>query len=440
MASFVVGRLVLKQFGNLGAKTDNKTQESPSFVWDKGLKYVSLLGGILAVIGLGEEYFLAQQFACITPDTLNRDQHSYIVHWCSRNVRLIDSLPLLILLQSLLIISPHVLWSLYASAALQEFYKLTSSLQPFRNPSTGSFTKTTLLIVQHLRNKYTTSTTLYKSYFCKLCLQGTFSVIFLAIMLVLYRGGEAFGEDVWCDFVFSNVTSENMTASNAKVWCSYSISLAFLPLWIGTILLTVVGFGAAITGVIWLWLPHWKELDHKGRSDFYYSLGLNYGEYTPVRERNQSTVVQSDIQLLVMLLFHLNQGRGEAFHDVQVEQNLEERWKNDYETLLNYKNEIKSSSTKITAGFIRQMVDTDNQNASQVPVCLLGLHILHVCSQIRKNSDESIEFETALHLYCGSKGCTVAVAKLSKEVGLIVTMTINQLIFCKEDICLDLCC
>jgi hypothetical protein len=408
MTSVVVGRVVQQLISSY--ITGGKGQESPSFVWDKVLKYVSLLGFGLAVIGLGEEHFFAQKFACIIPDTLNRHQYSYIVHWCSRHVRTIDSLPLLILLQNLLIMSPHVLWNLYASAAVQEFYRLSLSLQPFRDPTSGLFPKTTLLIVQHLRNKYTESKTLYRFYFFKLYLQGTLCVTFLAIMLGLYRGGETFYENIWCDFVFSNVSSMNLTANDMKVGCSYPISGAFLQLWIGTLFQAVVGLGAVIAGITWLRLPHWKELDHKERSEFYYSWGLNYGEYNPDKHKyKQSVVVQSDIQLLVMLLFHLNQGRGGLFHDVQVEQNLEERWQDDYEALLKYRNE-----EEMFAGVTNGLIGNMTVDCEKAPKCHLGLHILSVLSSdaIGRNSKK---FESSLHLYCGSKGCTVAVAQCSKE-------------------------
>ena len=101
-----------------GGAKDHESRQYERFVWDTMLRYVAVLGVTLVVVGLGEEFFLERGLACNTPNYVNRNQYTFVVVWCFRIVRLVDLLPMLILIQSLCIFVPQEVWEIFVSGAV----------------------------------------------------------------------------------------------------------------------------------------------------------------------------------------------------------------------------------------------------------------------------------------------------------------------------------
>ena len=391
-----------------------------NFVWDDILLYVSRLGLTLALLGIGEEVFVDRSLACNTPLYVNRDQLSYVVLWCSRHVRHIEELPLLILFQSLCIWGPHVIWEVYSSPAFREFFWTALRVGQLRAKATGFYDDDTIRFIRKLRDKYTGTHFVRKSYMAKLFLQAVASIVFLAVILGLYRGGNLFDVDLLCpdigtgDTLIANVSGG---IGSLAVWCTYSASQTLLPLWIADISLLLLGCLASIVGIVWLHRSHSNELHCTGRSDYYYSLGINYGNYQPSGIRRTDSKICSDLDLLMLLLFSLDQGQGEAFRDLIVELYLQERWTKDYEEHIVYvaRQEILRTPMQrriaLIAANVQENIDGSDRLDKSKNFCMLGQHLVRICLMKRNR-----EFLCALHLFAGSKGCTLAVAKISREV------------------------
>ena len=316
-----------------GGAKDHESRQYERFVWDSMLRYVAVLGVSLVVVGLGEEFFLERGLACNTPYYVNRNQYTFVVVWCSRIVRLVDLLPLLILIQSLCIFVLQEVWEIFVSSSLEQFFSLSPRLKRLRDKRTGSYDVDTARVVRHLCEKYKGKHVLYKSYMAKIILQMAFCSTFLILMCVLYQGGAEFQRDFVCYQVgslYSQHVNVNFTSSSERFKpfdadCTYTTAEAFRPVWIINIVLLSAGVIASTIAVIWLLMSHWAELDPKGRSDFYYNMGMNIGDYRPQTSHKRIKRIRNDLDFLVMKLFNLDRGQGESFYDVQVELNLKRK-------------------------------------------------------------------------------------------------------------------
>ena len=410
-----------------GAK-DHESRQYKRFVWDAILRYVAVLGVTLVVVGLGEEFFLERGLACNTPNYVTRDQYTFVVIWCSRIVRLVDLLPLLILIQSLCIFGPQEVWEIFVSSSLEQFFSLSPRLKRLRDKRTGSYDVDTARVVRHLFEKYKGKHVLYMSYWAKIILQMVFCYTFLILMFALYQGGGKFQRDFVCYQVgslYSQNVNVNFTSSSERFKpfdadCTYTTAEAFLPVWIINIVLLFAGTIASTIAVIWLLISHWVELDPTGRSEFYYSMGMNIGDYHPQTSHKRMSKIRNDLDFLVMLLFNLDRGQGESFYDVQVELNLQEKWSDDFERYTNYLARLYSGEGSVdarTADEIKSLIEELPSSS------LLGKHLFEfiiICAFPESSSENSEPiykpFERALHLFCGSKGCSIAVARVTREV------------------------
>lgn len=400
-------------------------KQRKNFVWDDILLYMSSLGLTLALLGIAEEAFVDRSLACNTPLYVNRDQLSYVLLWCSRHVRHLEELPLLILFQSLCIWAPHVIWEVYSSPAFTEFFSTALRVGQLRAKATGFYDDDTMRIIRKLKDKYTGTNFVRISYVVKLLVQAVASAVFLAVLLGLYQGGRLFDKDLLCPDIGKGDTSiANVSRGigNMTVWCTYSASKSLLPLWVANIALLIVGFLASLVGIAWLHKSHSNELHCTGRSDRYYSLGINYGIYDPSRIRGSETKIRSDLDLLMLLLFSLDQGQGEAFRDLIVEVYLQERWTKDYEehTVYLARQELLriplGERLKLLRAEVQENINTTKEGTGvdhSKNLCMLGQDLLLVCLKGLKGRER--EFNCALHIYAGSKGCTLAMAKISRQ-------------------------
>ena len=417
-----------------------KPAEYNRFIWDVVFRYFSFLGVALVLIGLGEEFFLERGLGCNAPPYVNRDQYTYVVLWCSRQVRLVDLLPLLILIQTFAILAPQVLWEVYAAPSLQQFFSMAPKLQPLRDKTTGIYDVETSRIVVHLRGKYREKKTLQRFYEFKLACQIILTYCFVVLMLALYLGGTVFQVDFICSEVGSVKRSVQFNVSMIKgldpfnVRCTYTTAVTYFPLWIIDIVLLLISAVVGTFGRAWIKMNHWKELDHTGRADYCYSFGLNTDseKYEPSNSYKSNCTIKDDLDLLTLLLFNSDRGQGETFYDVLVELRLQERWANDFEDYSNYVSKI------VNCPELRTTIKEELMNLTAVPSnggdmgrnnqslesdllpCLLGYHLIELCTiGISRDEHQYDLYDRTLHLFCGSRGCSLSLARLSRDVKLI---------------------
>ncbi|XP_062501340.1 uncharacterized protein LOC134178481 [Corticium candelabrum] len=368
------------------------------FLWDVVFRYFTLLGITLVAIGLGEEFFLERGLACNTPEQVNRDQYRFVVLWCSRHVRQIDLLPLLILAQALLIVAPQVLWDVYSASYFQQFFSLTPRLERLRSKETGDYDVDTTRTVKHLRQKYKGKLHLWTFYHFKLIFQIIVTWLWIAVMLGVYRGQSTFDIDFVCSEVPSQVYNLNMSSTNVQ--CTYTTAEAFYPLWIADITLLVIAAVFGIYGFVWLKRRHWKELDHQGNADFCYKFCMTRHQYNPDNSHKSTQTMKDDLDFLTLVQFNSDRGQGESLYDVQVDLDLQTKWADDYEK---YYNRLQLLKSKNATNQSETNDDEHQQEAND---------LMKFC--LEKVTKGKL-YECSLHLFCGSKGCTLALANISKQ-------------------------
>lgn len=411
-----------------------KPAEYNRFTWDVVFGYFSLLAVALVFIALGEEFFLERGLGCNTNLTFNRDHHNYVVRWCSREVHPVHIFPFLVFIQIFAILAPHILWEIYAAPSLQQFFAMVPKLRPLRDKSTGVYDSETSRIVIHLVGKYREKTTLQISYKWKLTFQIIFSYFFVLLMMTLYKGGTEFQVDFICSQVGSinrpghaNKVLTDLRLDPFDVTCTHPTAKTYFHLFVIDTILLLISAVIGTVGRVWIKRNHWNELDHRGRADFCYSFGLNTDteQYKPSNSHKNKCKIKDDLDLLTLLLFNSDRGHGEAFYNVLVELRLQERWANDFEDYANYvsiivncpvlKSTIKEELTDLTA-----VQTSGRQNGSELdPLpCLLGCHLIELCMTsggLSRQEHQYDLYDDTLHLFCGSRGCSLSLARFSRK-------------------------
>jgi hypothetical protein len=420
MAVVVTPEVLAEGLDKAGAKEqkEHESRQYKRFLWDSILRYVAALGVTLVVVGLGEEFFLERGLACNTPDYVNRDQYTFVVVWCSRMVRHVDLLPLLILIQSLCIFGAQEVWEIFVSSSLEQFFSLSPRLKRLRDKKTGCYDVDTARIVRHLCEKYQKKHVLYRSYWAKIMIQMIVCFTFCIVMFEVYERGKKFERDFICHEVGSlykehvnfNFTSSSERFKPFDADCTYTTAEAFLPVWIINLVLLFAGIGASTSAVIWLLFPHWTELDPVGKSDYYYYMGMNNGDYSPQRSHKMKKRIRDDLDFLVMLLFNLDRGQGESFYDVQVELKLQEKWSDDFEEYSTFLEKVYHMEFQ---GSLNDHAEEIIMNAMELPNAL-GVCLFDILT--RRVVESKRPFEKALHLFCGSKGSSIVVARVTRQL------------------------
>jgi hypothetical protein len=402
------------------SKDSQKSPEYKRFIWDVVFRYFALLGVTLVVIGLGQEFFLERGLGCNTPAYVNRDQYTFVVLWCSREVRRVDLLPLLILLQTASILAPQILWEVYADPSLRQFFRLIPRMDRLRNKASGNYDVDTSRTVAHLTKKYGQkgNSKLLLSYVIKLMSQNILCVFFLFLMAGLYQGRKEFQVDFVCSQVghldgFNLSTIQGLDPLNVS--CTYTISEAFFPLWIADLILLIITASFGIFGLVWIIrISHREELDNKGKADFYYSFAMNGGKYDLDDPHKIKFRVKSDLDFLILLLFNSDRGQGETFYEVQVELRLQSRWADDHDEHSKYVSKI-GHTVKDCPQKIPQMLDEllPTHRSAESAQCHLGEYLIKLCTA---GVNHWTLYNNTLHLFCGSRGCTLSLGKLSKTI------------------------
>ena len=281
-------------------------------------------------------------------------------------------------------------------------------------------------IVSHLTKKYGDKDNLLHNYANKLLSQNVLSFSFVFLMLGLYWGGTVFRVDFVCSQVGSGGDLDDFNVSMIEeldpfnVRCTYTTSEAFFPLWIADVILLMNTASFGTFGFVWVtWKRQWEELDHQGKAHFYYSFAMNGGEYNPVTSRITRFRIKTDLDFLILLLFNSDRGQGETFYEVQFELDLYAKWADDYDKNSKYVAKIMRihSQPEVIEEELQQLSSAIPTNVSADHFhCHLGDHLVELCT---KGVKHWTLYDSTLHLFCGSRGCTLALGKLSKKVCLL---------------------
>ncbi|XP_065826373.1 uncharacterized protein [Oscarella lobularis] len=425
----------------LAAENNSKQKLYKRFIWDEILGATTLVSALLVVVlTLGEALSDNRGLACNVPTTMNRDQARYVTLWCTRKVQTVDSMSLIILAQSLFVYSPHLLWEAVAAPTLEQFFVLTSLLSRLREESSGQYSNETVQIVRKLQKCYEKEKTLFqsihKTYLVKLGSQLLFSLaFFIGMVIVFYVNSWQFSPDFICHgvgndsarahYVGNQDKNQSLVAGFAPIDipCTHTIALLAYPVWICNVLILIVTVIASIVGLVYVIQKPWDELEFKNHAEFRYFFSLNVGSeeiYAKNKKRKNTKKVKitTDLDFLVVLLYNKDEGLGETFFDVQIDIETDRLWASDYERYSSIISQLVDSPNREKS--IRDNLEKSNSH--------LGRLIATKCKSLRdkregqqqnhytKDTDLGFPFDTALHLYCGSKGCSMSLLYVCQKV------------------------
>ena len=309
----------------------------------------------------GEQLFSYSEAHCLVSLNFNRDQAAYVNAYCTRHVRKMEQLSLLFILEILFVGGPHIIWSKFASSALEQFFSMAPMIERYRDRETGRFDVESIEIVQRLQTHFGSRQRLKRSYCIKLVVYLLAALVFLAISASYYTLDDisvnfdcSMPEDLVNPWLTESLTSLqcshlNVTLLNDKMACmkdrvefpcAYTQTLLLQPLWICSFLVIIIAASPSIYGLYWYFTPHWQQLDYKGNASFLYSFCIHQGQpYKPKRKWiQQHARIGRDLDLLVMMLYRYGKGHGKAFYEIQLDNRLEELWSKDFETYVAFTN------------------------------------------------------------------------------------------------------
>eukprot|EP00118_Oscarella_pearsei_P020527 m.222578 g.222578 ORF g.222578 m.222578 type:complete len:607 (+) comp39977_c0_seq38:1223-3043(+) len=416
-------------------KTESTSSTDEIFPWDVITRFCAYVGGIMALISFVEDLYLNRGLACSVPRWTTREQTRYVELFCTRYVSLIDSMPTLLVCQSLSLIGPHVLWKLYATPMLAEFFSLIPLLARLRNHSTSEYDTKTTQIVKYFQEKYQGTKRLSSTYGYKLGFQLFVGVAFLLGLLFAYRPGSANFfqelEDFKCSG-FTLVFNQNRSIS-CSVDCTYTITRILLPLWIIDLVVLIAAICSSSYGLYWLNTSHWNELDYKSQAMFLYRMSMNPGSeklYNPTEPgHKKKATIRNDLDFLVIMLFSQNKGQGKAFFDVQTDVQLEDWWSEDYDEYASYLYSLLTPRKDRKEKIIRTEIKKVNRRIAEVTgeqtsFDNLGLWLQwHCCKERQEELNNSYTtsslYQNALYLFCGSRGTTIKVLRFCERMTAI---------------------
>ena len=438
------------------------------FSWDEILHYMSLVSGMLALIGLGGEYFTGTDrgLACTVSNTLTRDEARFAVMWCASHmqVRLVDAVPFVMFVQGLFLAGPHLLWETMAAPALEQFFAMAPSLSRSCDCQTGEWPFETVEIVRKLKATYEKSETAVSSYQWKLWVQLIVSLVFLVVLGVIFHFTGFFAVHFLCTKVGEDLTfrragfnSTRLTGYNPyDTLCTYTTANSMVVICCADIGVLIIAFIAAVKGVECCKKPHhWTKLDSSSYASFLYAFSMNPTAaaqhcYKPNLQHKKSLRIKTDLDLLVLMLFRKDKGLGETFFDVQVQLQLEKLFQRQLEDLSTYfclllgplSLPLKPTFAQVQEHrlrLIQKTVETAKKGSDfgkDKNRCVLGDKILQLCYDKRRStfqsqleSNTSVEntlplYDSGLHLYCGSKGCALSLSQICGEVIPRYTVTL----------------
>ncbi|XP_065846733.1 uncharacterized protein [Oscarella lobularis] len=455
------------------------------FVWDEILRVVGAIASVLVIISLGEEFFFNRGLSCFVPSETNRDQAHYIMQWCTRLVREIDRLPMILFGQSLALLAPHLIWETYASPALAQFFTMTPSLSRLRDRKSGQYSYETVQIVKLLQNAYRNQKSLFITYQLKLWVQFAGSLGFLIGQVFVYYLSNKFEEDLSCEGIYlgENVIAPLYTtyanvSDQFTVQCTYTTASLMRTIWI--INLVALSVALIVTGfaLAWCFFWHWDELDPVSRARFAYFLSMNPGAvlhakdrdekettddsenlgaqsdsndinrndsenlgaqsdsndinkkkrndsnnnnkktkssqyYNPSSKYRRKARISNDLDFLVMLLFCKDRGLGESFFEVQIDVAIESLWAAEFDNYTSYFSESEVTNTSESESPKPRRNSASNKRKEEEN---LRMMLYEKCSNYIKTGCKKEKFKKALHLYCGSKGCSIKLLYLCEDM------------------------
>ena len=343
-----------------GGGDSNKNIQLKEFFWDQFITYLATAIGLLTILDVSLQFFRSNGgLQCYIPmsilqDEVTRDNAAYVNTYCVSSLTWGEYYSVFILIQGILVVAPHYLWTSVFSGRFDFFVDLVQQLDRLRDSDTGDYRPKNIEIVKKLEQEFPENwkwSGIFCLYIAKLSVQLFVIVVSIVINIAVFPES---------DFEFSFPCPRNFNESApppfgwslpSAVSCSYPSFRVLSKILIVDYILLLLALGTAIFGLLWCFKRHSSSLGYKLVAEFAFSSCLPPEEYVSESVwRKPKTFftprISSDLDFLVMRLFRADSGHGRVFKDIQVTKEIKSLVTQDHVLLHLYNDAIQDQWRK----------------------------------------------------------------------------------------------
>ena len=326
----------------------NKNIQLKEFFWDQFLIYIATGIALLTLLDVSIQFFRSNGgLQCyvpmdVLPQEFTRDNAAYVNTFCLSSLTWSEYYSVFILIEGILVVAPHYLWSSIFSGRFDFFVDLVKQLDRLRDSDTGDYRPKNIDIVKKLEQEFPEKwkwTGIFALYILKLAAQLLIIIGSLIVNVAVFPQ-----EDF--SFVFSCPRDFNGSTDRVEGWsfpvavsCSYPSFRVLSRIQIANYVLLILGLGSVVFGLFWCAKRHPSSLGYKLVAKFAFSSSLAPEEYVSkslwkkpwkmlsilFRPR-----IMNDLDFLVMRLFRADSGHGRVFKDIQVSKEIKNQITKDH--------------------------------------------------------------------------------------------------------------
>ena len=289
---------------------------------------------------------------CFPPGDLNLTdaQGQYVNTFCAQSLPATQYFPIFVFIHGALIALCHHFWKTSNRVQLDYFFTLAGDMSRLPDEDTGDYPQKNYTIIKKLESELSTYNRkgLLQTYRLKLSLQAFIAIASLVATSVVFT---EFDVSFYCP-------SKGVDASpfwplnGTKVHCIFSSLRLFYLVHIADILLPLLILLVALCGLGWTAIRHTAELGYKDVARFSLESGAGPQYFLPkpwiasffkdlraegvsetVRARFLSPRMESDLDILLVLLYRSDGGLGHAFKEGQIHRELQRLVESDIQML-----------------------------------------------------------------------------------------------------------
>lgn len=310
------------------------------FFWDDWLSYIATGILALALIDISVEFLVGSSLGmlCFTPfsndssQEFNRDQSAFINSWCSRQLPYTEFYPLFTLVQGVVCLIPHYVWSSVFSSNFSFYFSLVSNMERLRDRNTGEYVPQNSAIVRKLEDEFKDKRTILICYCIKLFVQ-LFVYFVIAVITFVY----------FTDFTSDTVcppASENPSPVFGRVVCTYARFRFLYLLQIANVIMLVIGILILMMGFLMVSVYGYfqvRRFDYRKLAEFTYHSALNPKYFVANRKTFFSDLIETDdMDFMLLKLFAVDTGHAKLLQDVRTSDHMHTLQEADYQLLQIY--------------------------------------------------------------------------------------------------------
>ena len=316
------------------------------FFWDQLVTYIATAIALLTLVDTTVQFFRSTGgLLCYIPEEFiqgeTRDQAAYVNNFCQESLSTSEYYSVFILIQGIVIVAPHYLWSSIFSGQFDFFFDLVRQIDRLRDSKTGEYRTKNFEILKKLENEFPERKKLFGMfilYGMKLALQFVIIVVSLVVNIAIFPG-------TYFQFVFDCPAelADNGSSNSSQLYrgwnlpgqvqCIYSSFRILSKVQYADYLLLVLALGAVGYGLFWCFKRHTSGLGYREIATFAFTSCLSPAEFVFRRSFLLPPRVENDLDFLLMRLFRADPGHGRVFKDLQVDKELTRLVSEDHELL-----------------------------------------------------------------------------------------------------------